>query len=294
MASIDLIRASNGSGDAVKATVTNARVISSTTLQIDATTNWPNKFIATVGDVDGTGAFIPATVTVFNGILSGGNIEITSFAPGYTDIGNTPGQVVVLKPTTAWANEVADTLAVAHNDNGTLKANSVPSTALATNASWRVISITDVAGAASKTILWGYRQHVRITLERIVANATHLLYCYLVDGSGSHSAFDGNVLRSRFGLNGSGTMVTDYASSVNAQVSLPSMTTYQAASGTLMYTGSDGANHMLLGTLGSENASIQTVHGSFWVSGGAVRGISVETSAGTLNSGRVIIEALEN
>lgn len=294
MASIDLIRASNGSGDAVKATVTNARVISSTTLQIDATTNWPSKFIATVGDVDGTGAFVPATVTVFDGILSGSNIEITSFAPGYTDIGNTPGQVVVLKPTTAWANEVADTLAVAHSDNGSLKTDSVPSTALATNASWRVISITDVAGAASKTILWGYRQHVRITLERIGANATHILYCYLVDGSGSHSAFDGNVLRSRFGLNGSGTMVTDYASSVNAQVSLPSMTTYQAASGTLMYTGDDGANHMLLGTLGSENASIQTVHGSFWVSGGAVRGISVETSAGTLNSGRVIIEALEN
>ena len=130
MASIDLIRASNGSGDAVKATVTNARVISSTTLQIDATTNWPNKFIATVGDVDGTGAFVPATVTVFNGILSGGNIEITSFAPGYTDIGNTPGQVVVLKPTTAWANEVADTLAVAHNDNGTLKADSVDTAAI--------------------------------------------------------------------------------------------------------------------------------------------------------------------
>lgn len=131
MASIDLIRASNGSGDAVKATVANARVISSTTLQVDATTNWPSKFIATVGDVDGTGAFVPATVTVFNGILSGGNIEITSFAPGYTDLGNAPGQIVVLKPTTAWSNEVASTLGVAHDDNGSLKANSVTSTALA-------------------------------------------------------------------------------------------------------------------------------------------------------------------
>jgi len=130
MASIDLIRASNGSGDAVKATVTNARVISSTTLQVDATTNWPSKFIATVGSVDGTGAFVPATVTVFDGILSGGNIEITSFAPGYTDIGNTPGQIVVLKPTTAWANEVADTLAVAHSDSGTLKAGAVDNAAV--------------------------------------------------------------------------------------------------------------------------------------------------------------------
>lgn len=134
MASIDLIRASNGSGDAVKATVTNARVISSTTLQVDATTNWPSKFIATVGSVDGTGAFVPATVTVFNGILSGGNIEITSFAPGYTDIGNTPGQVVVLKPTTAWANEIGGVLDAAHNDNGTLKTNSVTTAAIADGA----------------------------------------------------------------------------------------------------------------------------------------------------------------
>lgn len=133
MASIDLIRASNGSGDAVKATVTNARVISSTTLQVDATTNWPSKFIATVGSVDGTGAFVPATVTVFDGILSGGNIEITSFAPGYTDIGNTPGQIVVLKPTTEWANNVAALFDVAHNDDGTLKDGAVDASAVIAN-----------------------------------------------------------------------------------------------------------------------------------------------------------------
>lgn len=133
MASIDLIRASNGSGDAVKATVTNARVISSTTLQVDATTNWPSKFIATVGDVDGTGAFVPATVTVFDGILSGSNIEITSFAPGYTDIGNTPGQIVVLKPTTEWANNVVALFDVAHNDDGTLKDGAVDASAVIAN-----------------------------------------------------------------------------------------------------------------------------------------------------------------
>ena len=150
MASIDLIRASNGSGDAVKATVTNARVISSTTLQVDATTNWPSKFIATVGDVDGTGAFVPATVTVFNGILSGGNIEITSFAPGYTDIGNTPGQIVVLKPTTAWANEVADTLAVAHSDSGTLKAGAVDNAAVLASNVVETAKIKDGAVTAGK------------------------------------------------------------------------------------------------------------------------------------------------
>ncbi len=150
MASIDLIRASNGSGDAVKATVTNARVISSTTLQVDATTNWPSKFIATVGSVDGTGAFVPATVTVFNGILSGGNIEITSFAPGYTDIGNTPGQIVVLKPTTAWANEVADTLAVAHDQDGTLKAGAVDNAAVLASNVVETAKIKDGAVTAGK------------------------------------------------------------------------------------------------------------------------------------------------
>ena len=134
MASIDLIRASNGSGDAVKATVTNARVISSTTLQVSAITNFPSKFIATVGSVDGTGAFVPASVTVFLGHTSGGNIEIDSFAPGYTDIGNTPGQIVVLKPTTAWANEIGSVLDAVHNDNGTLKSNSVDTAQIKDNA----------------------------------------------------------------------------------------------------------------------------------------------------------------
>ena len=149
MASIDLIRASNGSGDAVKATVTNARVISSTTLQVSAITNFPSKFIATVGSVDGTGAFVPATVTVFNGHTSSGNIEIDSFAPGYTDLGNTPGQIVVLKPTTAWANEIADVVGAAHNDNGTLKANSV-NTAAITDANVTTAKIADTAVTSSK------------------------------------------------------------------------------------------------------------------------------------------------
>ena len=149
MASIDLIRASNGSGDAVKATVTNARVISSTTLQVSAITNFPSKFIATVGSVDGTGAFVPASVTVFLGHTSGGNIEIDSFAPGYTDLGNTPGQIVVLKPTTAWANEIADVVGAAHNDNGTLKANSV-NTAAITDANVTTAKIADTAVTSSK------------------------------------------------------------------------------------------------------------------------------------------------
>ena len=40
--------------------------------------------------------------------------------------------------------------------------------------------------------------------------------------------------------------------------------------------------------------SIQTVNGGFWISGGAVRGVQVATSAGTFISGKIIIEALEN
>jgi len=145
MASIDLIRASNGSGDAVKATVTNARVIGSTTLQVSSITNFPTSFIATVGDVDGTGVFVSATVTVFEGHTSGGDIEIDSYAPGYTDIGNTPDQIVVLKPTTAWANEIADVLAVTHNQDGTLK-NKVATLAKLNGGSTDGVLLTDASG----------------------------------------------------------------------------------------------------------------------------------------------------
>ena len=112
MDNIDYIYASNGSGEAPRLTITSARAPLATTLSVDSVTNIPDKFVATTGTLNvTTGIIDPATVRVFKGSKSGSDITIDEFAPGYVDDGNTVGQVVVIKPTTEWANIIGDSLA---------------------------------------------------------------------------------------------------------------------------------------------------------------------------------------
>lgn len=105
----DYIRASNGDGEAVRAIVTEDRGIGNMALVVDSVLNWPHKFFATAGTVVGD-EFDPETVTVFRGHLDGSIIMIEEFSPGYSDVGNFENQVVVLKPTTPWADAVAESI----------------------------------------------------------------------------------------------------------------------------------------------------------------------------------------
>lgn len=103
----DYLSASNGSGDPALMHVSADRIVGSTTLAVDATTNVPAKFIATTGDLLASGFIDPTTKTEFLGHLDSGNLIIDSFEPGFTDAGNTEGQVVVIRPATGFANRVA-------------------------------------------------------------------------------------------------------------------------------------------------------------------------------------------
>lgn len=129
---ISLINASNGSGEAVRANVTAIRISGSTTIAVDSVTNWPASFIATSGKLLSGG--IISGAFVFNGHLSGSTIIIDSMAPGYTDTGNSVGDIVVIKPTTAWADTVGASLGVSHNDDGTLKTGIVTTAKIANAA----------------------------------------------------------------------------------------------------------------------------------------------------------------
>lgn len=107
----EYLHASNGSGEAVRANVVVDRDIGSIEINVDSVLNWPNKFIATSGMIDSeTGTFDPETVTVFFGHLNGTYIRIDEFAPGYSDIGNQQDEIVVLKPTTSWADKMYDAI----------------------------------------------------------------------------------------------------------------------------------------------------------------------------------------
>lgn len=107
----DYLRASDGTGEPVRAIVVSERETGAVEINVDSVLNWPNKFIATSGMIDPlTGTFDPATVTVFYGHLNGSYIEIEQFAPGYADLGNQENEIIVLKPTTPWADKVSDAI----------------------------------------------------------------------------------------------------------------------------------------------------------------------------------------
>lgn len=105
----DYVRASDGTGTAVRAVVASKREPNDLYLNVDSVAHWPNKFIATAGTIDeSTGMLDPDTFTEFYGHLEGSIIVIEEFCPGYSDYGNEPYDIVVIKPATAWADAVAE------------------------------------------------------------------------------------------------------------------------------------------------------------------------------------------
>lgn len=103
----DFLSVSDGNGDAALMHITADRLTGATTIEVDDVTNVPAKFIATSGTLLPSGFIDISTALVFRGHLSGGDLEIDAFAPGSTDVGNTSGQVVVIKPNTWWADKIA-------------------------------------------------------------------------------------------------------------------------------------------------------------------------------------------
>ena len=123
---LDYLKVSDETGEAVLANVDADRSVSATTLVVDSVDNWPQEFIFVTGDKvlapNGVDYYVdPSTMTVMRGHLDSGDIIIDGFAPGYSDAGNTNGQIAIIKPTTYWADEIVALFQVMHNNDGTLK-----------------------------------------------------------------------------------------------------------------------------------------------------------------------------
>lgn len=102
------LRASNGDGPAATAILSDDRPIGSMSVITDNVLNWPSFFVATVGNLDVDGQV--TDISVFLGHLEGSIVMIDEFAPGYFDEGYTEGQVIFIKPASAWADIVAGTV----------------------------------------------------------------------------------------------------------------------------------------------------------------------------------------
>jgi hypothetical protein len=103
----DYLKASDGTGDAALMHVEATRSIGSTTIEVDTTAGVPAKFIATSGTLGANNLLTPP-FTNFKGHLNDGNLQIDGFENGSSDIGNTEGQVIIIKPNTGWTNRVAN------------------------------------------------------------------------------------------------------------------------------------------------------------------------------------------
>lgn len=116
MTDISAIKASDGSGNASVATVQSSRSPGATTLSVDTTTGIPATFFGTMGTPHTfTDPVTSETITViseatavdFYGHVDAGNLEIDTIAPGYTDAGSEVGDIIVIRPTTQYADNLA-------------------------------------------------------------------------------------------------------------------------------------------------------------------------------------------
>lgn len=149
--------ASDGTGDASLMHITANRSVASTVIAVDTVVGVPAKFIGTAGTVLPSGLLNPTTVTNFYGQVSGANLQIDGFLPGNTDVGNTIGQIVVIKPSTDWANMVANhiltpTGCLAYAE---ITSNFVPGT----------ISTTDVTGLSVTVNIPTGGKRIKITCK---------------------------------------------------------------------------------------------------------------------------------
>jgi hypothetical protein len=194
------INGSNQAGEAVTANVTTLRTAGSTIITVDAVTNFPAYFIATTGTELANDTINPTTVLVFFGHVSGSTIVIDSLAPGYTDHGNSVDDIVVLKPTTAWADQIYNTLSVSLTDTGTLT----------------TAAITQVSASLSGTSI---RLQPRITVSTSTATLTPNIDSYniyelntqavaLTIANPAGTPNDGDVLLIRLKDNGTSQTVT--------------------------------------------------------------------------------------
>lgn len=143
---LDYLKASDGTGKAILAHIESDRAISSTVIDVDSVDNFPAKFILTTGTLNASGFIIESTMTEMKCHLNAGDIIIDSFEPGYSDVGNTDGQVAIIKQTTGWANLVQEGLAQVVSDTAAF---------IASSGDWRTQNVPAVSSVTAN----GDRSH---------------------------------------------------------------------------------------------------------------------------------------
>lgn len=162
MPSIELIKGSDGSGNASVATVQSSRSPGSSTIVVDTVAGinldgfagsmgTPHTFTDPITSEVIT-VISEATCVDFTGHVDGANLEIDDIAPGYSDLGSEIGDIVIIRPTTQYADNIAETLEVTLEDDGKIKSNAPIDSPQATLDKVTPIgSVLDFAGTSAPT-----------------------------------------------------------------------------------------------------------------------------------------------
>lgn len=161
MKSLSYIPASDGSGDASLMTITQVRTAPATTITVNTVAGAPTNFFATMGTPHTfndpvTGETITviseATAVNFAGRIDSGKVEIVAIAPGETDLGSKVGDIIIIRPTTQWADNIHDILSESLNDDGSLK-NKAATLAKINGGTTAGVLTTDASGNVTSSIL---------------------------------------------------------------------------------------------------------------------------------------------
>lgn len=132
--SVDYIKASGGSGNASLMTVQNVRSAGATTILVNTVAGAPAKFMGTMGTphtfVDPVTSetitiISEATAVDFAGHIDTGHIEIDAIAPGMTDLGSAVGDIIIIRPTTQWADNLGTMVKKVQDDLATSDATAI-------------------------------------------------------------------------------------------------------------------------------------------------------------------------
>jgi hypothetical protein len=190
MPSVARIAASDGSGNASVATIQSTRSVGATTISVDTVADIPstaNGFYAAMGTPHTfTDPITSETITViseatcvdFQGHIDTGQIIIDAIAPGQTDLGSAVGDIVIIKPTTQWGDNVSAVIGVAHDDNGDLK-NDAPITGGAdigaildgwtgTSDAWAYASSSTITVPSDATTTYDVGDYLKLTQDATV------------------------------------------------------------------------------------------------------------------------------
>jgi hypothetical protein len=202
MQSIAYVAASTGIANPSLMTVQAVRAVAATSINVNTVAGVPAKFYGTMGTphtfTDPVTSEVitiisDATAVDFAGSVSGALLNIDQIAPGYTDLGSKVGDIVIIRPITEWANNLANIIANSLQDNGALKTSALdafykpvevtPTNFISSGGIWSLVSGLNGTMTLSNFYVAGLRYNLTAIASRTYTASKDTYVDFLITGT---------------------------------------------------------------------------------------------------------------